>query len=368
MPDLPRPAGGLFALYELANALAATGRDAVHIVHMPSHEARFRSPADIPWFEFDDAVTHQFPPSLDPDLLPEADIVLYTVKSIAIALTPEAGAEGRRLIERLQTEATPAGRPMLFVQALGVFSTESEMLALAGPGPKVCVASWIAGNLVRSGLPAAEVVHIANGLDHRTFRLTTPIAGRAPLIAMNHNPHSLKNIDAGIDALEAVHRELGVPSVLFGSLVPPRPLEAGMRFVVSPTQSELAASVYRDASIYLQPSTQEGFGLCAIEAMACGCALVTADNGGSDDYAIDDETAVVCDSDAGAMADALRRLLADDARRIRIAANGERYVERFRWATSARRLREVADEYRSQPDAFCTGRGAADPSVRVLRP
>ncbi|MEQ1785563.1 MAG: glycosyltransferase family 4 protein, partial [Acidimicrobiales bacterium] len=307
-------------------------------------------------------------PSLDPDLLPEANIVLYTVKSIAIALTPEAGIEGRRLIERLQADQSPAGRPILFVQALGVFSSESEMLALAGAGPKVCVASWIAENLVRAGLPAAEVVHVANGIDHRTFRLTNPIAARSPLLAMNYNPHSLKNIDAGIDALEVVHRELGVPSVLFGSLVPPRPLEAGVRFVTSPTQTQLAATVYRDASIYLQPSTQEGFGLCAIEAMACGCALVTTDNGGSDDYAIDGETAVVCDSDAAAMADALRGLLADDARRIRIASNGERYVERFRWATSARRLREVADEYLAEPEAFCTGRGAADPSVRVLRP
>ena len=60
---------------------------------------------------------------------------------------------------------------------------------------------------------------IVNGVRHDTFRVTRSIAGRSPGIAMNHNPHPLKNMDAGIEALERVDRDLGVPSILFGALI-----------------------------------------------------------------------------------------------------------------------------------------------------
>lgn len=369
VPDLPRPAGGLIAVYELANAMASTGRDVVRIVHMPSHEAQFRSEAEIPWFTFDPGVEHHFPLSLEPDGLPEADVVLYTVKSIAICLTPEAGTAGQRLIERLQDGGSPAGLPILFVQALGVFSADAELLALRGVGLKVCVASWIADNLIRAGLPATEVVHVPNGLDHDTFGLSRPIRGRPPLVAMNLNSHLLKNMDAGIEALNQLDRAVGVGAVLFGSQASPPDLGDRIQYVSTPSQMLLAQSIYRDASIYLQPSTQEGFGLCAIEAMACGCALVTTANGGSADYALDDETAVVCGSEPGEMAEALIRLVQDDERRITLATNGARYVKRFGWLTSAARLRAAAVEYLRDPERFRREPPSGlDDSVRVLQP
>lgn len=356
-------------MYELANAMAATGRDVVRIAHLPTGETRLRSTSEIPWFTFDGSIEHHFLTSLDPDLLPEADVVMYTVMAIEIGTAPDAGALGRRLIERLQADQSPAGLPILFVQALGVFPAATEILALRGAGPKVCVASWIAENLVRAGLPAVEVVHVANGLDHQTFRVTRPIRGRSPRTAMNFNPHPLKNMDAGIDALVQLDRELAVPSVLFGSRLPLRQLSGGIRFVSSPRQKELSDGIYNGSSLYLQPSTQEGFGLCAIEAMACGCALVTPANGGAADYAHDGETAVLCESDPEAMAEALSLLVHDDARRVRIATNGVEYVERFRWTSGAAQLREVASAYVAQPDDFRRGsRIELDDSVRQLRP
>lgn len=368
MPGLSRPTGGLFAVFELANAMATTTRDVVRIAHLPIGGTPLRSTSDIPWFTFADSVEHSFLATLDPELLPDADVVLYTVMAIEICSAPDAGALGRRLIERLQTDESPAGLPILFVQALGVFSTTTELLALRGAGPKVCVAAWIAENLVRAGLPAREVVHVANGLDHQLFRVTRPIRGRRPRVAMNFNSHPLKNMGAGIDALIRLDRELEVPSVLFGSHVPLRPLGDGIQVLSSPGQRELSDAVYNGSSIYLQPSTQEGFGLCAIEAMACGCALVTTANGGSAEYAHDDETAVVCATDPEAISAALSKLVRDDARRTRIAASGVRYIERFRWTTGAARLRDVASAYLARPNDFRRGRGVElDDSVRHLR-
>jgi glycosyltransferase involved in cell wall biosynthesis len=367
VPGLPRPAGGLFAVYELANALAQDGRDAVQIAHLPTGETTLRSAADVPWFAFHESIEHHFLAGLDPTLLPAADVVVYTVMAVQLGTAPEAGEAGRRLVEQLQAPTSPAGLPILFVQALGVFPEATELRSLQGAGPKVCVAGWIAENLVRGGLARHDVIHIPNGLDHRTFAVRVPISGRAPRVAMNHNPHPLKNMGAGIEALARLATEQAVPSVLFGSRRPTDSMPTGMAFLDSPSQAVLAESVYNGASLYLQPSTVEGFGLCALEAMACGCALVTPANGGSDDYAIDDETAVICESDAEAMTEALAGLVRDDARRVRIATNGVAHAARFRWPAGAARLREVAVAYCADPPRHRGGLVTTlDPSVREL--
>jgi glycosyltransferase involved in cell wall biosynthesis len=142
--------------------------------------------------------------------------------------------------------------------------------------------------------------------------------------------------------------------VAFGTRpLPDRP--EGVTFVLSPDQPTMAGGIYNASTVYLQPSLREGFGLCAVEAMACGCALVTTANGGSDDYAQDGETALVCGDEVDDMADAVRRLVRDDALRTRLAVNGAAFVERFRWSSSAQRLAELADAYLAEPDRFRAG-------------
>ena len=52
-------------------------------------------------------------------------------------------------------------------------------------------------------------------------------------------------------------------------------------------------SLYQAADVFVLPTLQENFGLVLTEALACGTPLVTTDNGGCRDYAIDQETALV---------------------------------------------------------------------------
>ena len=365
MPALPRITGGLIAVYELANALVAI-EDHVEIVHIPSEEGTLRTTAQIPWFSFDAAVEHRFLSSLDPDQLPVADILVYTVMSIDIGRSAWSGDGGSRMVERLQASNSPAGLPLLFVQGLGVFPPDTELVALRGPGPKACVASWMVDNLVLGGLPPREVVHVANGLDHGSFRLVRSIDDRAPTVAMNFTPHPMKNMGAALEALSTLHRDLAVPATLFGNKPPSGPLGPGIEHVNPPSKAGMA-DLYNRSSLYLQPSTTEGFGLCAVEAMACGCALVTTANGGAADYAIDGETAVVCGSEPEAMVDALGGLVRDDARRIRIATEGARHAQRFRWSISAEVLRGLALDYLAAPGEFGAGRGTALDASDLVR-
>ena len=108
--------------------------------------------------------------------------------------------------------------------------------------------------------------------------------------------------------------------------------------------------VYNASQIFVNASVVEGFGMPAIEAMACGCALVITDNGGAADYAIDGKTALVSPPrDADAMAHNIVTLLRDDARRIDLATRGSSYVKRFNWDTSAQTLESFLLRYLEEP-------------------
>jgi glycosyltransferase involved in cell wall biosynthesis len=80
-----------------------------------------------------------------------------------------------------------------------------------------------------------------------------------------------------------------------------------------------------------------------MEAMACGAALVTFDNGGCRDYAIDGETALVAPRrDVAALAEALERMVSDVALRERLARQGQAFVtSRFDWDRAAERLEGI---------------------------
>ena len=88
--------------------------------------------------------------------------------------------------------------------------------------------------------------------------------------------------------------------------------------------------------------------------MACGCALVTTDNGGSRDYARHDETAlVVSPGDGLGLADAAEQLLRDDERRERLAATGARLVrDRFDWDNTAAVLEGHLEAYLADPPRY----------------
>lgn len=95
---------------------------------------------------------------------------------------------------------------------------------------------------------------------------------------------------------------------------------------------------YARATVAVVPSMYEGFGLPAVEAMACGVPLVST-NGGALAEVVADAALVVWPGDGNALAQQIKRLFDDASLREEYAARGLKRVEQhFCWERCAERM------------------------------
>lgn len=111
-------------------------------------------------------------------------------------------------------------------------------------------------------------------------------------------------------------------------------------------QEDLPA-VYTLGDLFLYPSNMEAFPIPITEAMACGKAIVTSAANGLREIA-GDAALLVDPSDADAVAEAVRRVLADAALRDRLERAALDRSRQFSWDTCARQtLATLRDVVRS---------------------
>jgi glycosyltransferase involved in cell wall biosynthesis len=136
-----------------------------------------------------------------------------------------------------------------------------------------------------------------------------------------------KNIFLLIDVVRLC-RESGLPAVL--NLYGAEPSGA-VRNYIRKTRTEswvrglstISAAdlleLYRSTAVFVIPSHQEGFCVAGIEAMACGCPVVTTACGGPEDYVTDGQNGYVTPVHACAVADRVIQILRSPEERQKLA-------------------------------------------------
>jgi glycosyltransferase involved in cell wall biosynthesis len=82
--------------------------------------------------------------------------------------------------------------------------------------------------------------------------------------------------------------------------------------------------------VFVVPSHQEGLCIAALQAMACGCPVVSTRCGGPEEFVIDGETGYLVDSDSDQMAAAIRTTINNPGERDRMGINACQLVrERY---------------------------------------
>lgn len=143
-----------------------------------------------------------------------------------------------------------------------------------------------------------------------------------------------------------------------------------VRFLGRTDNAQLPA-LYQQAGIVAFPSVvaqngdQEGFGLVAVEALGCECALVATDLPAMRDFLEDQANAlIVPQKDTHSLTAALRTLLEDPALRARLGRAGRSSVlDRFDWPVIADRYATIVDQL-ADPPARTPARAHAIPGKR----
>jgi glycosyltransferase involved in cell wall biosynthesis len=98
---------------------------------------------------------------------------------------------------------------------------------------------------------------------------------------------------------------------------------------------EHLASLYRRARVFVMPSLDEGFGLPAVEAMACGAPVVVS-SGNALEEVVGDAGLAVDPSDAAGLAAAIDRILSDAALAAELSGRSLVRARQFSWDVTAR--------------------------------
>lgn len=121
-------------------------------------------------------------------------------------------------------------------------------------------------------------------------------------------------------------------------------LTGNFAFLGDVSEEELPG-IYRCADVFAFPSIQEGLGIALLEAEASAKPVVAFNVSAVTEAMRDKETGLLVKPDSGELAEAILKLLADDALRRKMGVRGREFVRKsFSWDVCARRMLEVYRE------------------------
>jgi glycosyltransferase involved in cell wall biosynthesis len=232
------------------------------------------------------------------------------------------------------------------LRALGLLPLSLlEQMASRQATAVITVSHYAASQVSRRYGIAPERIHvIPNGIDTTRYVPGWPRQhhdAAAPTVLYVGRWHARKGVRQLLEGFAIAHRE--VPALRL-KLIGGGPLESELRadaarlglndavMFLSRLSDEQIIEHYRASEIVCVPSLQEGQGIVALEAQACGTPVVATRAGGLAEAVRDRATGVlVPPGDPNALGEALRDLARDRARRSSYALAAEAWASSFAW-------------------------------------
>ena len=227
----------------------------------------------------------------------------------------------------------------------------------------VCVSEYTATRLAAVAPPRGRVHVARHGVDHTTFRPDGDVATDLALLAAHgiRPPYvgfvgtieprkAIPTLVAAFAPLAHTHRDLrlaivggdgwgatAVRDAIAASGVATHVIRTGY------VDDDVVPALYRQAAAVAYPSLEEGFGVPALEALACGAPLGTT-RGSALSEVVGDAALTVPPGATDALTAALQTLVGDTARAAALRAAGPIQARRFTWEAS---VASHLDVYRS---------------------
>ena len=230
--------------------------------------------------------------------------------------------------------------------------------ALAGRMRIVVVSDYLRGRFLEGVGPGIAVGLLPNCLDLAALPPLRPVEARDRLILFAGRLVADKGADSFVAACAQVLPSLpgwraemigadrflpGAPDTPFLAMLRPAARQAGVGLTGYQTHAAVLEAMARAAIVVVPSRWMEPFGLTALEAMACGAALVSSPRGGL--AALVADAALFIDPDRPAtLAAALLRLGRSETERVRLSIAGLARAQTFDLPEAHARLRALRRE------------------------
>lgn len=158
---------------------------------------------------------------------------------------------------------------------------------------------------------------------------------------MLYHPLEKKGCRIGIDAICNVKKEYPSLKVkMFGTCIP-KDIPNFIEYFQKPNKKQLC-ELYQKSDIFIFPSTEEGWGLTPLEAMACGCSVVGSRTGFVLDLGKDRENMLIVEpGDVDGLSAGIMELIEKPILLNKIKNNGMRTARKLDWLSSSKRLESI---------------------------
>ena len=272
----------------------------------------------------------------DEKLIPDSDILLATAWQTAYFANRLPNRKGNKFY-LVQSD-----------ESIWAREKEKAHATYCMPFKKIVVSTWLKDIMKNKYQQEANI--LLNPVNKSLFYRKTENLSSVFRVCFLHHDYEFKGYKEAMEAVKIVRsRNYKIEPVVFGEKIQdPSPLyeDAGFRFEYHyrPT-GEALRQLYTSCGIYMCASWHEGSGLPGMEAIACGAALVTTDTGGSRDYALDGETALVSPPrQPEQLANNLVRIISDESLRFKLVEKGAQKIGEHTWDANCFRLETLFKE------------------------
>lgn len=289
--------GGMRLIYEYANRLVERGHKVIlyskivpynlykgkikpyYLKYMFRHSLLYMlgkiQPPDDKW-------KRNFPvkylPFVNNIFVEDADIVIATSWPTAFAVNKLSNRKGKKFY---------------LVQDYEIWNSNPYYVDLSYKLPlkKITISSYLKNLLFEKF--GQQSTMILNGINFEKFYNENKIFNYPPRILFMDHQLENKNVEGAIKILIEIKKEYPELEIHCFGQAKFHSFPEFITFHQNISDEELR-KLYSNSDIFVFPSKYEGFGGPPAEAMACKCAVVGNKVGALPDYAIDGETAILC--------------------------------------------------------------------------
>ncbi|MBI4244425.1 MAG: glycosyltransferase family 4 protein [Planctomycetes bacterium] len=344
IPGVPvKPSGGFRVAFELANRLCLLRNEVLltFVLNRPSFsfsvkwlkkKLKYRKKKQainakehVKWFNFDNDVKFDYIDDLEVNEVQGADYIVATNWRSAEVLLKRKKCPLIHLVQHYEFWSDKIDR-------INSVCSSKELI-------HICVSRWIKEKVDKLGV---ESFNIPIGIESKLFQLKSPIEKRScNSVCFMFHTAKWKGSHVVIEVLKDLGRQKKDLIVnAFG--VYDFANEGVSNYLKNPPQSAIA-DMYNQSAIFISSSYSEGLGLPPMEAMACGCAVITTNSGGVMDFCVPNENCLMIQPESPKeMADALLKLVNDNDLRVRLAHKGHEHITRnFTWDKTIHSFLEI---------------------------